>query len=262
MDASIIIVNYNTKEYLRNCLDSVFDKTEDITYEVIIVDNDSKDGSPEMIKKEFPQVKLIENNENLGFGRANNLGAKVAKGKYLFFLNSDTILLNNAIQKFFAFMEQSKNDQIGATGTLLLNEDRTIGHSFGSFPSQTFIFKTKLKYWIYKYFGSEMLRRKPRAVNITPEQLPFEVDFITGADLFVPAKIFKQLDGFDPRFFLYFEETDLQKRMQKLGLKRLIISGPEIIHREWGSFIKKKRNNQLKFYFESFMLYAQIHKTG
>ena len=97
MDVSIIIVNYNTCELTRNCLKSVFEQTKNIDFEVIVSDNGSKDGSVEMIKKEFPYVILIENNANLGFGAANNRGLKIAKGKYIFYLNCDTILLNNAV---------------------------------------------------------------------------------------------------------------------------------------------------------------------
>lgn len=100
MDVSIIIVNYNTKELTRNCLRSIFDQTKDVDFEVIVSDNGSTDGSIEMIRAEFPQVILIENNANLGFGAANNRGLKIARGKYVFYLNSDTVLLNNAVKLF------------------------------------------------------------------------------------------------------------------------------------------------------------------
>ena len=136
MDVSIIIVNYNTCDLTRNCLKSVFEQTKDIDFEVIVSDNGSKDGSIEMIKKEFPQVILIENNANLGFGAANNRGLKIAKGKYVFYLNSDTILLNNAVKCFFDYWENSpEKDTIGALGGNLLNEDGNVIHSGTDLPT-------------------------------------------------------------------------------------------------------------------------------
>ena len=116
-DVSIIIVNYNTMDLTRNCLKSVFEQTKDISFEVIVSDNGSNDGSIEMIKSEFPQVVLIENNANLGFGAANNRGLKMTKGKYIFYLNSDTVLLNNAVKNFFDYWENSpEKEKIGAFG--------------------------------------------------------------------------------------------------------------------------------------------------
>ena len=97
MDVSIIIVNYNTRDLLKDCLISIYKHTTEIDFEVIVSDNGSVDGSIEMLKQEFSQVVLIENNANLGFGTANNRGLAVARGKYIFYLNSDTILLNNAV---------------------------------------------------------------------------------------------------------------------------------------------------------------------
>ena len=97
IDVSVIIVNYNTKLLLQNCLDSVYSQTGDIFFEVIVSDNGSTDGSIEMVKVNFPNVILIENNTNLGFGTANNRGLKIAQGKYILYLNSDTVLKNNAV---------------------------------------------------------------------------------------------------------------------------------------------------------------------
>ena len=124
INVSIIIVSYNTKELTHNCLKSVFEQTVNIDFEVIVSDNGSTDGSVEMIKKYFPQVALIENGANLGFGMANNRGLKVAKGKYIFYLNSDTILLNNAVKIFFDYWENAEDkESIGALGGILLDKD-------------------------------------------------------------------------------------------------------------------------------------------
>lgn len=125
MDVSIIIVNYNTRQLLANCLASIFKETRDVSYEVIVVDNASSDGSRDFICLLYPQVIWINSGENLGFGRANNLGVKNAKGEYLFFLNSDTILLNNAIKVFWEYVHMHANDRLGVIGGWLL--DRSVG---------------------------------------------------------------------------------------------------------------------------------------
>ena len=130
MDVSIIIVNYNTKDLIKTCIDSIYGQTDQIKFEIIVVDNASKDGSQQMIKNEFPNVILIESPENMGFGKANNFGAKHASGKYLLFLNSDTILLNNAVRYFFDFSEQNNANKIGALGSILLDIDNNPTHSF------------------------------------------------------------------------------------------------------------------------------------
>ena len=107
MQVSVIIVNYNTKELTKQAIQSVFDRTEGVEYEIIVVDNDSKDGSVEELKKIFQnKITIIESKENLGFGRANNLGIKQSKGKYVFLLNSDTELINNAIKIFYDYKRE------------------------------------------------------------------------------------------------------------------------------------------------------------
>ncbi|MBR0101257.1 MAG: glycosyltransferase, partial [Treponema sp.] len=117
IDVSVIIVNFNTKDLLQNCLRSIYEQTANVTIEVLVSDNGSTDGSLEMVRQQFPQTILLENNANLGFGKANNIAAKQAHGKYIFYLNSDTELKNNAIKYFFDYWENAteKND-IGALG--------------------------------------------------------------------------------------------------------------------------------------------------
>ena len=121
MQVSVIIVNFNTRELLRNCLNSIYSQTKDISFEVIVSDNGSVDGSVEMLRSDFPQVILVDNKANLGFGTANNKGLDVAKGEFVFYLNSDTLLLNNAIKIFYDYWKQHESEQLGALGCNLVD---------------------------------------------------------------------------------------------------------------------------------------------
>ncbi|MDR1544541.1 MAG: glycosyltransferase family 2 protein [Prevotellaceae bacterium] len=215
MNVSIVIVNYNTKKLLENCLKSVFEKTQDIDFEVIVVDNNSQDGSCEMVKNEFKNVILIENSQNLGFGAANNLGAKIAKGKYLFFLNPDTVLINNAVKILFDFAEKTEN--CGICGGNLFDENLQPVLSYGWLPS--------------------ILDEITGLFSIKHEQFNFsdkpkKVTCITGADLMLKREIFEKIGGFDLDFFMYHEELELTFRVQKLGY--FIYNQPlaQIVHLE------------------------------
>lgn len=246
MDISVIIVNYNTKQLLADCLATVFEKTTGVTFEVIVVDNASTDGSEEYIKKRYPSVKWINSRENLGFGRANNLGAKYATGKYLFLLNSDTLLVNNALLLFFEYAENHKQDKIGALGSHLLNMNLESNNSGGCFPTP----KSEISYYLKKLFHC----------TTTISNKTTSIDFIIGADLFIKRCIFNDLGGFDSKIFMYYEETDLQFRMNKMGLSRILIEGPQIIHLEGGSFNNSKLSfNRLYMSLKSFNYYIKKH---
>lgn len=259
IDVSVIIVNYNTKELTRNCLRSVFDQTKDVDFEVIVSDNGSSDGSVEMIREEFPQVILLENGENLGFGRANNRGLKIARGKYVFYLNSDTVLLNNAVKLFFDYWENSpEREKIGALGCNLLNEKYEVIHSGNFFPTGTHIIlfqiKTYVNFFVKLILENFKINYSNIRANLVCKFYIGEIDYITGADLFLK----NDKDAFfDEQFFMYFEETDLQFQMYKKNLKRLLISGPEIIHFSGGSDIVYNRLDQ---YTKTTALYNEISR--
>ncbi len=234
MDVSIIIVNYNTKQLLSDCLKSIYERTKNIEFEVIVSDNGSADGSIEMLKADFPQVILIENNANLGFGAANNRGLAVAKGKYIFYLNSDTILLNNAVKMFFDFWESSsEKESIGALGCALQNSHGDTIHSGGNFPSYRRDF-SNIIHDIYGFMKIAVLNKFfHKAIPEYKPQVSFEItdsiDYITGADLFL---LNNEYAFFDEDFFMYNEETYLQYKLMQNGKNRLLISAPKIIHLE------------------------------
>ena len=219
MDVSIIIINYNTKEITQRCIDSVFELTKGVSFEVILVDNASIDGSKEYFEKDN-RLTYIYNDENLGFGKANNIGAKVAQGKYLFFLNSDTYFLNNALLCFFKHIKGGGNKCIGFWGVQLKDEEGKFNGNGGTFPS------------IRK---SLMLAAhiKPKAIPYKEEPFePYSIDYVLGADVLTSKYIFDKIGGFDEDFFMYFEESDLMRRGADLGFSCQIIYGPEIVHLE------------------------------
>ena len=141
MQVSIIIVNYNTKRITQNCINSIIKFTKDISFEIILVDNASNDESKSFFRS-LDGIKFIESNDNLGFGRANNLGFSYSTGKYIYLLNSDTILLNNAVKEFYDFME-SQPQSVSCLGSKLLSEDGiSENNSYGYFPSLTSLLKS------------------------------------------------------------------------------------------------------------------------
>lgn len=254
---SIIIVNYNTKELLINCINSIYKETKEVNFEIIVVDNNSKDGSEDAIKEVFKNVIFIQTGENLGFGRANNVGINRSKGKYIFLLNSDTILCNNSIKTFFDFYEEYDNKigKIGALGGELLQDNGKLrNHSSQYFPKMQDEFKIIWNAFISKISKKGILNIKKEVVLEQNEKFK-RVDYVTGADLFICKSKMIEVGCFDKNFFMYFEETDLQKRLINMGFTNYLISGTEIIHYEGGSFAKKKSGiraymlDQSRFYY-------------
>lgn len=236
MDVSIIIVNYNTKQITEDCIASVKEKTEGINYEIILVDNASSDGSIEHFFNR-DDIIFLPQLENLGFGKANNKGVEVATGKYLFFLNSDTILLNNAVKEFFDYAE-NHHESIGAIGCLLTGPDGNRTHSFASFKSATRVITNRLLSPLYSLMGKKLKYLDDEGFI---RDGSFRVDYVTGADLFVRKSIVDKYGAFDPDFFMYFEETEMQHRWTKAGYPSYIITTPQIIHLE-GVTVRKDHN--------------------
>ncbi|MDR3227452.1 MAG: glycosyltransferase family 2 protein, partial [Prevotellaceae bacterium] len=209
----------------------------------IVVDNASVDGSQQMIKKEFSNITLIESCENIGFGQANNLGAKSASGKYLFMLNSDTILKNNATKILFDFID--KNPKVGICGGNLFDENNQPIHSYSALPGIIQELKRLLLIPNTNYF------------NHTNN--PKEVGYITGADLMIRSDIFNILNGFDSDFFMYYEESELTYRVKKAGYKVYNIPQAQIIHLEKKSFSDNGRRIGMIFR-SSKIYYKKTHK--
>jgi len=225
VDVSVIIVNWNTKELLRDCLSSVYEHAGDIDYEIIVIDNASIDGSAEMVKNDFQQVILMENSDNRGFATANNQGMAVAKGRYMLLLNSDTVVLDNAIANIVNFADE--NPQIAVTGCRVLNPDRTLQRTCFMFPSvlnmllsSTYLYKLFPK---NRFFGREQMtwwnRNDVR-----------QVDVVTGCFMLVRREAIDQVGMMDEQFFMYGEETDWCYRFREKGWKVMFAPVGQIIH--------------------------------
>lgn len=226
VELSIIIPSFNTKRYLANCLSSIFHQTKKISFEVIVVDNASSDGSPQMIKKNFPQVKLIVNSKNLGYAKANNQGIKIAKGKYILFLNSDTIILDKAIEKCLKFMQKRKD--IDILGCQLLNEDKSLQPSGGFFPQLRRIFYMMVFIDDLPFINRLLKPYQQRRIDFY--QKVRQLDWATGAFLLVKREVINKIGGFDPTFFMYSEEVDFCFRAKKAGFNIWFYPKAKIIH--------------------------------
>lgn len=249
LDVSIIIVNYNTWQLTANCIESVFEKTRGIEFEIILVDNASHDSSKDFFEKD-KRIIYIYSQDNLGFGRANNLGFEVAQGKYLFCLNSDTLLVNNAIKILYDFMEE--HTECGACGGNLYNADMHPAHSFnrrmpGIVEEIDQALSRKLSKTIY---GKSYMH------NFCGK--PLEVAYITGADLMLRGSAIKSVGGFDSRFFMYFEETELQYRIRKSGLSIYSVPKAKIIHLEGASSTNSVKREQ--FFMKSRKIFHELTK--
>ena len=224
-ELSIVIVSYNTRDILRNCLKSVYAHLLDSAFEVIVVDNASTDGSVAMVESEFPGVILLKNSENKGFAAANNQGFKVAAGEYWLLLNSDTVILEDVLQKSLDYMR--KRPLVGMLGCRVLNPDRSLQETCFMWPSllNIFIQSTGLG----RVFPESTFFRRER-LHGWSRNSEREVDAITGCYLLLRAAVAEKIGYLDESFFFYGEETDWCRRCRDAGYKVMFTPVGEIIH--------------------------------
>ena len=241
---SIIIINYNTKNLLIDCIHSIVKETKDVAYEIIVIDNCSTDGSKEYFS-ELKGIQYYYLEENLGFGRANNYGVTKASGDILFFLNSDTILLNNAVSVLYNSYISEKN--IGIAGANLFDISLRPAHSFFRYYPSIFTELNNVSFGLLGklFFGKNLF------FNHTDKIL--DVAFVTGADLMISKSLFEKVNGFDSDFFMYFEETDLSFKIKQLNYRIVSVPSAKIIHLEGAS--EKIKINTLRRYLTSKKIY-------
>jgi len=255
MDVSVVIVNWNTCDILRNCLVSLYANTRDVEFEVIVVDNASSDGSAEIIKKEFSQATLIENTENRGFTAANNQGMAVSEGRYVLLLNSDTVMLDGAIDKVVAFADA--HPKAGITGCRVLNEDKTLQLSSFMFPSV--LNMTLWVTYLFKLFPRRRFFGRERMTWWDRDDVR-EVDVLTGCFMLVRRKAMEQVGPMDEQFFMYFEETDWCYRFKQAGWKVMFTPCAEIIH-IGGVSSKQVKPKMVWRWRKSMLLFFKKHKS-
>lgn len=267
LDLTISIVSYNTKDLLRACLNSIYQNAEGINYEIIVVDNNSSDGSGNMVKEEFPQVELIINKENVGFAKANNKAIKKSKGRYILLLNSDTVVISDAIRKIVNFMEI--HPEAGVVGCRRLNPDLTVQPSVGTLPSAWTIFLS--------FFGIKWLLTSPRQRKLVAkffssflgksissyldwyledDRKVRSVDFVTGACFLIRRETLEQVGLLDEKFFMYLEDADWCLRIKRKGWGIYVYQNAQVIHhvgetfRRGGNIISLERCRSRYYYFQ------------
>ncbi len=258
MDVSVILVNYNTCKLTLEAIGSIYKLTKKINFEIIVVDNNSFDDSEKVIRYNFPDVIFIKNNKNIGFGQANNKGMEIAKGKYYFLLNTDTYLLNNAVELFFDFMEKKENSNVTVVGGDLLRANGETCVSWGYFPN----FKLFVKGSIWRHFYKKEFYDSEVLIPVFADNIKaYEVDYVSGANFFVRADVIEKVGGFDKCFFLYFEETELTLRIKRIISDSKVLMFPlaKIVHIGQGSNLNSNKGLSFKLqYLKSKAHYFRI----
>lgn len=227
---SIILVSYNTKKLTLDTIKSVYKHQHDVDLEIIIVDNDSQDGSVEALKKLAAKKKnlhFIAEKKNWGFGIANNIGAKKAKGEYLLFLNTDTLIHTGVLPYSLSWF--NTHPQTGVYSCRLQNQDKTTQASGGYFPTLG-----RLLAWQFFIDDLPLFRRLIKSIHPYPHHPLYSrlshLDWVTGAFMVVPKKVFNQVKGFDKKIWLYVEELELCYRIKKAGYQAVYDPTHSITH--------------------------------
>lgn len=256
MDISIVIVTWNSKEFIRSCLESCLRSSEGLSREIIVVDNSSSDRTAQIVREFFPQVSLIENKTNVGYAKANNQGIAKSTGRYVLLLNPDTEVQGNALGLMLKFMEANPN--VGALGPRLLNPDETVQPSCREFPT----FSTL----IWEFTGLSRLFPKSKILGSWKMgyfdfNQPREVDQPMGSCLMLKRETLEQVGLFDETFAMFFNDVDLCYRVKKAGWKIFFSPEAQVVHHHGASTGKAKRKmiwlSHLAFY-----KFFKKHKIG
>ncbi len=254
MDLSIIIVNYNVQFFLENCLNSVFQALQNMDAEVIVVDNNSVDGSLKMLEEKFPQVKLIANKDNLGFSKANNQAIKEAKGEIVLLLNPDTVVEENTFEVCLEIFKN--NPKVGGLGLKMLDgKGNFLPESKRGLPTPSVAF--------HKIFGLSALFPKSRIFNkyhlgYLSKDEDHEIEILSGAFMMIRKKVLDEIGLLDELFFMYGEDIDLSYRITQSGYINWYTSKTSIIHYK-GESTKKSSINYVFVFYKAMAIFAKKH---
>jgi GT2 family glycosyltransferase len=244
IDISIIIVNYNVKEYIIDCIQSIIRWTpETIQYEIIVVDNNSQDGSVNALETKFPEITILKNKNNIGFTRAINQGANIANGAYLFLLNPDTLFLEDSMTALYSFLEH--NHHVGIVGPKLISTDGNIQQSYWKYPT---LISTILSIYHLDFLN------KNKNSNHYDKSNYFSVDAISGGSFFLAKNLFNDLNGFNDNLF-WMEDIDFCKRASTLGHKIAYLPKTKLVHfigksseKNWVVTISNRLLSKIKYF--------------
>src|SRR3989339_35384 len=254
MDLSVIILNWKVRELLRRCLASIFEQTAGLSFEVIVVDNNSGDGSAEMVRREFPQVRLIENSSNVGFAAGNNPGIAAAKGEFILLLNPDTELRGNALFGMVRVMRDQPD--LGVLGPRLLNPDGSLQESVRAFPGLVDQAMIMLK--LHRLFPDCASLRRYLCADFD-YSVTADVDQVMGAAFLTRRSVLDQIGSLDEDYFIWFEEVDFCRRVQMAGLRVGYTPEAEVVHHGGESFAQKMGPIKQRFWNTSLRTYMRKH---
>jgi GT2 family glycosyltransferase len=223
MKISIIIVSYNTREVLDECISSIYSSTIGFPYEIIVVDNNSADGSVEMLQSNYPDVRIIKNSTNQLFAKANNQAAKIAQGEYILLLNSDTIVYDDNVQRLALFMD-NQPQRVICCGPKILNKDKTIQSE--GFPVSGIAERITMCFKLYKFLPSFLL---PTGSPVKSNK-PRETGWVAGCCMLIRKKEYLKIGGLNETMYFYGEEPEFGHRSRCRGYKTVYYPKSEIIH--------------------------------
>ncbi|MEK6650619.1 MAG: glycosyltransferase [Bacteroidota bacterium] len=257
VDVSVIIVNYNVREYLANALESLRPALRGIRSEVIVVDNASTDGSVAMLRRSFPRVHLIASPENLGFARANNLALRKARGRHLLLLNPDTVVQEDTVRVMLAYLEA--HPDVGLAGCKILNPDGTFQLAARRSIPTPWIAATRILGLSRLFPGSTVFGRYNLTYRSTEET--YDVDAVSGSFMFVRRDVVEGVGGLDERFFMYGEDLDWCYRIGQAGWRVRYVHSTSIIHYK-GESTRRSSLDELDTFYHAMRLFVEKHFTS
>lgn len=248
MDISVVIVNYNVQYFLEQCILSVKGAATNLNVEIIVVDNNSEDNSCSVIKEKYPEVKLVENKENIGFSKANNQGVKIAKGAYILVLNPDTIIAEDTLDKIIFFARAKQN--LGVLGVKLIDgSGKFAPESKRGIPTPSTSFN--------KLFGISSKRTGKYYATHLDENESGIIDIASGAFMFIKRIVFEEVGGFSEAYFMYGEDIDLSMKLLHKGYQNYYFASTQIIHFKGES--TDKNSKYLKYFHDAMKIFYKKH---